>query len=97
MGDSQIWGIWTCSDRKLHINSLKLKAVILAFQHWVSILPGHQVMIATDNTTVVSYINKQGGTNSHNLLHVVVDLFLWLQTQDSYLGQTHSGLSEISP
>ena len=36
-------------------------------------------MIATDNTTVVAYINKQGGTHSHLLLRLVVDLFLWLQ------------------
>ena len=49
----------------------------------VSVLRGHQLMIATDNTTVVAYINKQGGTHhSHTLLFLVVDLFLWLQTQD---------------
>ena len=44
-----------------------LKAVILALHHWVSVLWGHQVMIAADNTTVVAYINKQGGTHSHTL------------------------------
>ena len=54
-GGSQILGTWTHSDRKLHINSLELKAVILAIYHWVTVLQGHQVMIATDNTTVVSY------------------------------------------
>ena len=43
---------------------------------------GHHVLIATDNTTVVAYINKQGGTHSHLLLRLVVCLFLWLQTQD---------------
>ena len=64
-----------------HINVLELKAVILTLQHWVSVLQGHDVMIATDNTTVVAYINKQrgnkqGGTHSHALLRLVVDLFL---------------------
>ena len=39
-------------------------------------------MIATDNTIVVAYINKQGGTHTHTLLRLVVDLFLWLQTED---------------
>ena len=39
-------------------------------------------MIATDNTTVVAYINKQGGTHSHTLLYLAVDLFLRQQTQD---------------
>ena len=60
MGDSQIAGIWTCSDRRLHINTLELKAVILALHHWVSVLWGHQVMITIGNNTVVAYINKQG-------------------------------------
>ena len=62
MGDSQISGIWAHTDRKLHINCLELKAVVCALQHWAPVLQGHQVMIATDNSTVVSYINKQGGT-----------------------------------
>ena len=48
----------------------------------VTVLLSHHVMINTDNTTVVSCINKQVGTHSHTLLRLVVDLFLWLQTQD---------------
>ena len=47
MGDSQISGTWTHTDRKLHINCLELKAVISALQHWAPVLQGHQVMIAT--------------------------------------------------
>ena len=57
MGDSKVSGFWTRIDRKLHINCR-------ALQHWAPLLQGHQVMIATDNSTVVSYINKQGGTRS---------------------------------
>ena len=33
MGDSQISGTWTRTDRKLHINCLELKAVVSALQH----------------------------------------------------------------
>ena len=96
MGDSLISGILTHSDCKLHINTLELKAVILALHHWVSIIPGHQVMIGTNNTSVVAYTNKQGGTHSHTLSSLVVDLILWLQTnwRHSHPGQTHSGLSK---
>ena len=78
MGDSQISGVWIHSERRLHISNLELKVVMLALHHWVSVL---SVMISTDNTTVVAYINKQGGTHSHTLLWLVVDLFLWLQIQ----------------
>ena len=87
--DSQTAGVWTRSEREFHINVLELRVVILALYHWVTILHGHHVLIATDNTTVVAYINKQGGTHSHLLLQLVVDLFLWLQTQDITLRARH--------
>ena len=89
MGDSQISGTWTCSDRQVHINYLDLKVVVAALCHWVSVLRGHQVLIATDNTTVVSYINKQGGIHSLTLLRLLVDLFMWLQAQDIVLRARH--------
>ena len=43
MGDSQIAGVWTCSERKLHINVLELRVVILALHHWATVLQGRQV------------------------------------------------------
>ena len=89
MGDSKISGIWTCIDRKLHINCLELKAVTCALQHWAPLLQGHQVMIATDNSTVVSYINKQGGTRSTSLLRLTVEFFLWLESQDIIVRARH--------
>ena len=82
MGDSQISGTWTRTDCKLHIICLELKAVFSALQHWVPVLQGHQLMIATDNSTVVSYINKQGGTPSPTLLCLTVELLLWLEAQN---------------
>ena len=89
MGDSQVSGSWTCLDRQLHINGLELKAVPFTLRHWVSVLRGHQVLIASDNTTEVFYINKQGGTHSTSLLRLVVDLFKWLQAQDIILRARH--------
>ena len=89
MGDSQISGTWTHTDRKLHISCLELKAVIHALQHWAPVLQGHQVMIATDNSTVVSYINKQGGTHSPTLLRLTVELLLWLEAQNIIVRARH--------
>ena len=89
MGDSKISGTWTLSDLKLHINCLEFKALTFAQQHWAPLLQGHQVMIATDNSTVVSYINKQGGTCSLILLRLTVDLFLWLESQNIIVRARH--------
>ena len=54
MGDSQIVGVWTRSERELHINVLELRGVILALHHWATVLQGRHLSIAADNTTVVA-------------------------------------------
>ena len=56
-------GDWSFHDQQLHINVLEMKAVILALQHFILQLQGKVVLIVSDNTTVVSYLNKQGGTH----------------------------------
>ena len=89
MGYSQILGTWTRTGRKLHISCLEFKAVVSALQHWAPLLQGHQVMIATDNSTVVSYINKQGGTRSPTLLRLTVELLIWLEAQNIIVRARH--------
>ena len=60
-----------------------------ALKHWAPMLQGHQVMIATDNSTVVLYINKQGGTRSPTLLRLTVELLLWLEAQNIIVRARH--------
>ena len=45
-------------------------------------------MIATDNSTV-SYVNKQGGTDSPTLLRLAVELLLWLEVQNDIVRARH--------
>ena len=49
------------AESKLHINHLELKAVFLALKDFQALCCNKTVLIATDNTTVVAYINKEGG------------------------------------
>ena len=71
MEDSQISGTWTLSDRKLHINCYELKAVISALCHWATVLQGHQVMIAMDNTAVVSCYPVASSSGSFSVASVL--------------------------
>ena len=57
-------GTWSLPGRKLHINYLELKAVFLALKEFQDLCSNKIVLVATDNTTVVSYINKEGGMRS---------------------------------
>ena len=54
-------GSWSLPESKLYINYLELKAVFLASKEFQDLCSNKIVLVATDNTTVVSYINKEGG------------------------------------
>ena len=54
-------GTWSLPESKLHINHLELKAVFLALKEFRTLVCNKTVLIATGNTTVVAYINKEGG------------------------------------
>ena len=53
-------GSWSVPESKLHINYLELKAVFLALKEFQDLCVDKIVLVATDHTTVVSYINKEG-------------------------------------
>ena len=82
-------GVWSAAQSQLHINHLEMLAVFLALKHFCPALTGQHVLIRTDNTTVVSYINKQGGTRSLPLLKLSRSLLLWCSVHFLSLRATH--------
>ena len=54
-------GTWSVPEGKLHINHLELKVVFLVLKEFQDLCSNNIVLVATDNTTVVAYINKEGG------------------------------------
>jgi ribonuclease HI len=89
MQDMELSGTWSTQEASLHINCLELKAIINALKSWIPYIKGSQVMVATDNTSVVAYINKQGGTHSRSLLTLTQELLLWLNTHEITLRARH--------
>jgi ribonuclease HI len=89
MEDIEISGTWSTQESSLHINCLELKAIIHALHTWIHYIKEQQIMIATDNTSVVSYINKQGGTHSRTLLTLTHELLLWVNTHKITLRSRH--------
>ena len=60
-------GCWSEDQFQFHINMLEIVAIRFALIKPYKCIHHSCVMFSTDNTTVVSYINKQGGTHSPNL------------------------------
>ena len=71
-----------CEDCHLeeHINLLKMRAVLLSLRHFQEVIQRQSLLIATDNTTVVAYLQNQGGTHSFSLYLICREIMLLCQT-----------------
>ena len=70
-------GLWSDREKRLHINVLELKAVSLALRNFKDQCQNQTVLVATDNSTVVAYINKQGGTHSAEMCALLWKIMTW--------------------
>ena len=77
LDQSSTKGLWSDRGKRLHINVLELKAVSLALRNFKDQCQNQTVLVATDNSTVVAYINKQGGTHSADMCALLWKIMTW--------------------
>ncbi len=82
-------GRWSEPQIRWHINRLELEAVFLALKEFRAQLERQHVLIRTDNTSVVSYINRQGGIRSKALCEQAAILLLWVDSRLLSIRATH--------
>ena len=82
-------GSWSVPESKLHINYLELKAVFLALKEFQELCIGKIVLVASDNTTVVAYINKEGGMRSGPLCALLWRILTWCSQKQVMLKARH--------
>ena len=69
-------GVWSLVQQQEHINLLEMRAVLLALQHFKTLLVSKAVVLATNNTTVVAYLQNQGGIRCHALFLLCKEILL---------------------
>ena len=57
-------GNWEPEVGSEHFNMLELRAVFRTLKHFEGVVYDRVVLVLMDNSTVVLYINRQGGTRS---------------------------------
>ena len=67
----------------------KLKAVFLALKEFQDLCADQIVLVATNNTTVVSYINKEGGMRSGPLCALLWRILTWCTRKQVTLKARH--------
>ena len=87
-------GTWSLPESKLHINYLELKAVFLALKEFQDLCIHKIVLVETDKTTVVSYINKEGSMKSGPLCALLWRILTWYTRNQVTQSPTHSRPAE---
>ena len=72
-------GLWTGPQLHWHINCLELLAVRLALGRFQELLTDKHVLVRSDSTAAVAYINHQGGLRSRRMSQLARHLLLWSQ------------------
>ena len=89
LSNCTISGVWQQSERNLHINILELKAVFLALKHFQGQLRQKIVLVSSDTSTVVSYINKEGGTHSFEICALMWRILAWSNAREIQIRARH--------
>ena len=85
----QASGLWSYQESLLHINVLELEAVARGLSEFADFLKDSTVAVMSDNATVVSYLNKQGGTRSRTLCSRTLTLLDWADERGITLKSTY--------
>ncbi|XP_072166762.1 uncharacterized protein [Diadema setosum] len=85
----QVQGTWGERDKGQHINVLEMRAIQNALFAFKDRVRRKTVLIKSDNLTVVSYINKQGGTRSKHLCNLTLDILDWCDLVEMNLIASH--------
>ena len=74
---------------RLHINYLELNVVILDLKEFQDLCLNKIVLIATDNTIVFAYINKEGGMKLGPLCALLFRILAWCSRKQVTLKARH--------
>ena len=89
--DRYMSGVWSEEEKLLHINLLEMKAMFLALQSFREEVAGRRVTVMCDNSTVVTYVNIQGGTVSRSLCSLASRLLRWTESLDIHVSGRYQG------
>ena len=87
-GSRAVGGLWPAQQHR-HINLLELDTVLQVLRRLAPLVHGRHVLVRSDNTTTVAYINCQGGVRSKALYLLAVDLWLWAAANLKSLRASH--------
>ena len=88
--NQDINGRWSFEEQDWHIKVLKMMAIKFALLSYMPFCNRKKhIRVMSDNTTAISYINKQGGTHNIYLNDLAVELWEICKQRDIHLSAAH--------
>ena len=87
--NEQTGGTWSSYECESHINVLEMKAVLLGLQSFFSDHKNIEILVKSDNTTTVSYINRLGGSKSSECEILTKKIWQFCESRDMWIMATH--------
>ena len=80
VGENQVSGVWTPSQRGLSINLREMMAVQDGLLEFGSLLRGRTIALFCGIVTTVAYLRRSGGTRSQVLFLEAREILLWVES-----------------
>ena len=80
IGEHQVSGVWTPSQREVSINLREMMAVQNGLLQFNSLLRGKTIALFCDNVTTVAYLRRSGGTRPQVLFLKAREILLWIES-----------------
>ncbi|KAK0403958.1 hypothetical protein QR680_017214 [Steinernema hermaphroditum] len=88
-GGASTGGNWSPEEAAEHINVLQLKAILFGLRVFAERMRDCAVLIQSDNTVAISYINRFGGTANNRLIELARTIWFWARDRNLFLIATH--------
>ena len=82
-------GLWSEAKCHRHINYLELLAVTFAVKAFTKKKKNLHILLKMDNRTAVFYVNRMGGTWSHLMSQLAIQLWQWCLEKNLSLSAVH--------
>ena len=73
--DIEAYGFWSEEESSLHINILETKTVLLTLKSLFRNINNTSVLIRSDSTTTVSYLNNLGGVKNTIISNIIKEIY----------------------
>ncbi|KYM98797.1 hypothetical protein ALC62_10486 [Cyphomyrmex costatus] len=84
-GTQHTHGWWSVADRNLHINALELMAAFYALRCFARNRFNANILLRSDNTTAIAYINRFGSVQYPLLSDIARDIWQWCEKRNIHI------------